>query len=84
VHDRLAEIEVAIEPLERRPDVANLEVAEAVPMKATLLKMNPPSEQAHVVVRGTSASFIQEIVSGKHRLRADEPVGAGGSNRCRD
>jgi len=45
------------------PDVANLEVAETVPMKATLLKMNPPSEQAHVVVRGTAASFIQEIES---------------------
>jgi uncharacterized OsmC-like protein len=35
---------------------------------------------AHVVVRGTVSGFLQEVVSGKHHLRADEPVSAGGSD----
>jgi uncharacterized OsmC-like protein len=35
---------------------------------------------AHVVVRGTARDFSQEIVSGKHHLRADEPVDAGGGD----
>jgi uncharacterized OsmC-like protein len=33
-----------------------------------------------VVVRGDAGSFKQEIVSGKHRLLADEPENAGGSD----
>jgi uncharacterized OsmC-like protein len=33
-----------------------------------------------VVVRGDAGSFKQEIVAGKHRLLADEPVSAGGSD----
>lgn len=33
---------------------------------------------ADVVVRGDAGSFKQEIVAGKHRLLADEPVSAGG------
>jgi uncharacterized OsmC-like protein len=37
-------------------------------------------EPAAVVVRGDARSFKQEIVSGKHRLYADEPVGAGGND----
>jgi uncharacterized OsmC-like protein len=32
-----------------------------------------------VVVRGDAGSFKQEVVAGKHRLLADEPVSAGGS-----
>ncbi len=35
---------------------------------------------ADVVVRGDARSFSQEIVAGKHRLRADEPVSAGGGD----
>ena len=35
---------------------------------------------ADVVVRGDAGSFKQEIVAGRHRLLADEPESAGGSN----
>jgi putative redox protein len=35
---------------------------------------------ADVVVRGDARSFKQEIVAGKHRLVADEPVSAGGAD----
>ena len=35
---------------------------------------------ADVVVRGNASGFLQEVTSGKHHLRADEPVDAGGSN----
>ena len=38
------------------------------------------SKPADVVVRGNAAGFLQEVDSGKHRLRADEPVSAGGSD----
>ena len=34
----------------------------------------------HVVVRGGADSFKQEIISGDHRLIADEPVSAGGGD----
>ena len=33
-----------------------------------------------VVVRGGAGSFKQEIIAGKHRLVADEPVSAGGGD----
>jgi putative redox protein len=33
-----------------------------------------------IVVRGGADSFKQEIIAGKHRLVADEPVSAGGSD----
>jgi uncharacterized OsmC-like protein len=33
-----------------------------------------------VVVRGSAAGFAQEIVAGRHRLTADEPVAAGGAD----
>src|ERR1700756_4811998 len=51
--------------------------------------MDTPSEVAHekvtanppnVVVHGNASSFLQEVVSGKHPLRSDEPVSAGGSD----
>src|SRR6201997_5873909 len=35
---------------------------------------------ADIVVRGDARSFRQEIVAGKHRLVADEPVSAGGAD----
>src|SRR5947207_2444561 len=34
---------------------------------------------AHVVVRGNAREFLQEIVSGKNHLRADEPANVGGT-----
>jgi uncharacterized OsmC-like protein len=40
----------------------------------------PSNKTADVVVRGNARSFKQEIVAGKHRLLADEPVSAGGSD----
>ncbi len=44
-----------------------------------------PTEEANkkpagVIVRGNARGFLQEVVSGKHRLPADEPVSAGGSD----
>ena len=33
-----------------------------------------------VVVRGNAREFLQEIVTGKHHLRADEPVSYGGGD----
>ena len=35
---------------------------------------------ADVVVRGSAREFLQDVVSGKHHLRADEPASAGGSD----
>jgi len=35
---------------------------------------------ADIVVRGDARSFRQEIVAGKHRLLADEPLTAGGGD----
>jgi putative redox protein len=37
-------------------------------------------EEGAVVVRGAAAGFAQEILVGRHRLRADEPVSAGGTD----
>jgi len=34
-----------------------------------------------VVVRGAGEGFVQEIVAGAHRLIADEPLAAGGTDR---
>ncbi len=33
-----------------------------------------------VIVRGGAAGFAQEIVAGRHRLAADEPEAAGGTD----
>lgn len=38
--------------------------------------MVDPSE---VFVRGSASGFAQEILVGRHRLTADEPVAAGGT-----
>lgn len=35
---------------------------------------------AGVVVRGNASGFLQEVVSGAHHLRADEPLSAGGGD----
>ena len=34
-----------------------------------------------VVVRGSAQGFVQEISAGRHRLVADEPIAAGGTDR---
>ena len=33
-----------------------------------------------VIVRGSGTGFVQEILAGRHRLRADEPAAAGGTD----
>ena len=43
--------------------------------------MIEPLEQGLVVVRGGGQGFAQEITLGRHRLVADEPVSAGGTDR---
>lgn len=39
-----------------------------------------PADPGLVVVRGSAAGFAQEIVIGRHRLTADEPVSSGGKD----
>jgi putative redox protein len=39
------------------------------------------SDQGVVTVRGSAEGFAQEITAGRHRLIADEPVAAGGTDR---
>jgi putative redox protein len=47
----------------------------------TISTMNEQSSKpADVIVRGNAREFLQEIVSGKHHLRADEPVAYGGTD----
>jgi putative redox protein len=38
------------------------------------------AEKSEVVVRGSAAGFVQEILAGRHPLMADEPVAAGGTD----
>ena len=38
------------------------------------------AKPSDVVVRGNAREFLQEVVIGKHHLRADEPVSAGGTD----
>jgi uncharacterized OsmC-like protein len=38
------------------------------------------NEAANVIVRGSAAAFAQEIFTGSHRLRADEPTAVGGTD----
>jgi len=37
-------------------------------------------ETGDVIVRGAASGFAQEILVGRHRLAADEPAGAGGTD----
>jgi uncharacterized OsmC-like protein len=39
-----------------------------------------PREEGAVVVRGEASGLAQEIVAGRHRLVADEPRSAGGTD----
>lgn len=38
------------------------------------------TDQRTVIVRGSAAGFAQEILVGRHRLSADEPTSAGGTD----
>ena len=38
------------------------------------------ADTKEVIVRGSAAGFAQEILAGRHRLTADEPVAAGGAD----
>jgi uncharacterized OsmC-like protein len=38
------------------------------------------AESGHVVVEGSAKGFAQEIAVGRHRLLADEPIRAGGTD----
>ena len=50
----------------------------SIPVAST----NTPA--ANVVVRGSASGFQQEVTVGKHTLRADEPVSAGGTQSAPD
>ena len=51
-------------------------------MEATISTTGSTSPPAapDVIVRGTAASFRQEVTSGKHQLLGDEPVSYGGKD----
>jgi hypothetical protein len=38
------------------------------------------TKPADVIVRGNASGFLQEMVSGAHQLRADEPVSVAGGD----
>jgi uncharacterized OsmC-like protein len=38
------------------------------------------SGEPSVIVRGVASGFAQEVVAGRHRLTADEPAAAGGTD----
>lgn len=42
------------------------------------------SEAAHVIVRGNAAAFVQEVVSGRHQFKVDEPLSLGGTDTAPD
>ena len=48
----------------------------------TILTTNEQStnKSADVIVRGNAREFLQKVESGKHHLRADEPVSYGGTD----
>ena len=43
-------------------------------------RITEQSDIRSVVVRGSTTGFAQEIIAGPHRMSADEPVSAGGSD----
>jgi putative redox protein len=44
------------------------------------MSQTPSAAKTSVVVRGTRSGFAQEILAGEHRLVADEPLSAGGTD----
>lgn len=49
-------------------------------MDTTISTATENAAPPDVVVRGNAREFLQEIVAGKHRLRADEPESYGGKD----
>ena len=49
-------------------------------METTISPANENAAPADVVVRGNAREFLQEVVAGKHHLRADEPASYGGKD----
>jgi uncharacterized OsmC-like protein len=43
-------------------------------------RTNEKSDGRSVVVRGSATGFAQDIVAGRHRMAADEPVSVGGTD----
>jgi putative redox protein len=43
-------------------------------------RVDPSSPVVEVVVRGSAAGFVQDVQVGEHRLVADEPESAGGTD----
>jgi putative redox protein len=44
------------------------------------MSLMPSAAKTSVMVRGTGSGFAQEILAGEHRLVADEPLSAGGTD----
>lgn len=44
------------------------------------VKITPQNDIRSVIVRGSAAGFAQEIIAGPHRIAADEPASAGGTD----
>ena len=44
------------------------------------INQNTEAPPPHVIVRGNSRQFLQEVVTGKHHFCADEPVSSGGGD----
>ena len=49
-------------------------------METTVSTAKGNAAAPDVIVRGNAREFLQEIVTGKHHLRADEPVSYGGKD----
>src|SRR3954471_20134949 len=50
-------------------------------MDTTISATNENASPPDVVVRGNARQFLQEVVAGKHHLRADEPESYGGKDQ---
>jgi len=44
------------------------------------MNTQPEKQAAHVVVGGGAKNFRQEVIAGKHKFVADEPLSAGGAD----
>ena len=49
-------------------------------MDTTISTAQPIAAPPDVVVQGNARVFLQDVVTGKHHLRADEPVNYGGGD----
>jgi putative redox protein len=69
----------ALEPATLMPCGAAFEAVSAVLGEEILMAAEPPVK-GRVTVRGAADGFVQEIVAGRHQLRSDEPISAGGTD----